>query len=375
MKNVMFVLPRMNGGGAERVVSIVANHLARKTEYKINIVVLVSNDSFYPLDANIDFQSANYLVNRKNKITRLYSLGRNFFNSIGYVKNQIRNQKPDIVCSVLPEADLVTYFAMRGMKNIKRVCSERNDPTQRGGGIAWLLSRVYDKTDAFICQTKTVAQYYEGLVCKKYVIPNPIDASRYPSKEKEGEVKRIVAVGRLVKQKNIPLLIHSFVRIANEFPNVQLDIYGEGPERIHLEMEISTLHMEKRIHLRGSQGNVLSLITDATMFVMSSDYEGFPNALVEAIAIGLPVISTDFATGVAREIITDHVGIVVPCGNEEKMADAMRTLLRDSARRNRIRDDCSRAIEPYLVQHVMQMWEELFVDLGEWACHSRLKNI
>lgn len=355
---VLFILPRMSGGGAERVVSMIANHLCQK-DYDIGITVLVSEDSFYKLDSKIIFQSANFTVNRTNKAVRLLSLATNFINSILYIKRSIKEFRPDVVFSLLAETDIVTYLALFNQKHIYRICSERNDPTRRNQLIETILKTIYKKADAFVCQSQAVAQYYSSVPAdKKVIIPNPIDLSLIPMAVKESAPMRIVSVGRLVKQKNFPLLIRSISEIIAQMPDVHLTIYGEGSERPYLEELIEHLGLQEHVELPGSTGEVHAKMRDASLFVMSSDYEGFPNALIEAIAMGLPVVSTDFATGVAREIVDENVGIVVPCADQLAITDAILTLLNNDELRLHIRKNGHSKVEKFDVHRVVEIWDD-----------------
>lgn len=361
-KKLLIVIPRMGGGGAERVVSIVANHLA-KIGYQVRLFTLVGGESFYPLDAKVEQTTADFAVNRKNKLTRMVSLGRNFAGAIARIRREIKEYKPDIVFSVLEEADLVTFLAKTGLQCTWLV-SERNDPTRRAGWYRKLLNFIYRRSDGMVCQSKTVADYY-SFVPKKWVVPNPIDKALYPAKAPENAQTRMVSVGRLRPQKNTLLQLEAFRAIADKYPNVTFTAYGEGPERELLEAKIKEYGLENRFFLPGASRNVLEGIKDAALFVMSSDYEGFPNALVEAITIGIPVISTDFATGVARELISSDVGEVVPCGDAAALAKAMDTLLGDPDRRTRIREVGSHATDPFQVETVVKLWEQVFAELTE----------
>lgn len=361
-KKILIVIPRMNGGGAERVVSIVASHLARKG-YRVRLFTLVSDESFYPLDPAVELQSALFTVNRASRFTRMVSLGKNFLNAILCIQEQLREFQPDILFSVLEEADIVTWLA-GNRKHCKWLVSERNDPTRRPGWYTALLNFIYHRADGMVCQSRTVADFY-SFVKRKWVIPNPIDPSLYPAKVPEAQPPRIVSVGRLKPQKNTALQVEAFSRIAAKYPDLTFTAYGEGWEREMLEAAIAEKHLEDRFFLPGASQKVLEEIRDAALFVMSSDYEGFPNALVEAITIGVPVISTDFATGIARELITEDVGEVVPCGDAEALAQAMDTLLGDPHRRERIRQVGSHATDPFQVDTVLKQWTQLFDELTE----------
>ena len=368
-KRIMFILPRMNSGGAERVVSILANHLCNN--YDVTLLVIVSNESFYPLDLHIRFISAMFALNRRNKVTRLMSLARNFFQAIYFIRTQVNTIKPHIVFSLLEETDIVTSLALMGMKNrVIHISSERNDPCARSKIMQNILNKVYQHCDYFVCQSESVAEYYSEIPeRKKFVIPNPVDFSVYPERVKEGIVKRIVGVGRLKPQKNFSLLIDSFALIASHHADVKLDIYGEGTLRESLQQKIHDLRLDDRITLRGASARVLEEIRDAAVFVMSSDFEGFPNVLVEAIAMGIPVITTDFPTGVAREIVTDQAGLIVQCGDKRGMASAIDMLLSDNALRERIRQNGYRTIQRFECSQVVDTWDNFFkritVNIGD----------
>lgn len=209
-----------------------------------------------------------------------------------------------------------------------------------------------------ICQSENVASYYKYVPeQKKSVIPNPIDRSLFPTPVNESNPARVVSVGRFTPQKNMTLLVKAFVLIAKEFKDVTLTIYGEGPKRAEMEEIIRESHLQDRILLPGASTDVLNQIKDAALFVMPSDFEGFPNALLEAMALNIPVISTDFATGVAREIVTEDFGLVVPCQDVHSLADAMKQILYDTELRTRIRNKDSNALNKYEVNSIIDMWD------------------
>ena len=362
MKKVLILIPRMGGGGAERVVSIIANSLAE--QFSVQITTLVSNESFYKLENTVKLTSAQYKINRANKITRLGSMGKNFISSIFFTRRVIQEYKPDIVFSLLEEMDIVTCIATRGLNGFKWICSERNDPTRRNKSLQRVLEKIYQNCDMLVCQSKTVADYY-SIVKKKCVIPNPVDLDNYPMRVGESAPPKIVAVGRLVPQKNIEMLIEAFSIIEKKYPNVSVTVYGEGPEREKLENQITMLKLGNKIFLPGANRNVLETIRDAAIFAFPTNYEGFPNVLVEAIAMGIPVVSTDFATGVAKEIVDENVGLVVPCCDTKAFAEAMDVLLSSPEKRRQIRYMSRKAIEPFAVEKVIVKWKQLIESLME----------
>jgi len=356
-KKILFVLPRMGGGGAERVTALVANALCEQGN-EVTIYTLVGGESFYPLNSSIHYESVGISVNRKNRITTYASEAIALPKSYFKIRNLIKNGHFDVVISLLIETDiLVGACKWTGLK-FKHVCSERNDPTRRSDKQLKVLNSIYKKASLFVCQSKMVSDFYKDVPDEiKVVISNPISPEGLPERP-TSLTKRVVAIGKLMDQKNFPLLIKSFAKVSGEYPEYVLDIYGEGERRVQLENLISELGMGRQIHLKGASKQVQKDIADAELFVMSSDFEGFPNVLLEAIAIGLPVISTDFATGIARELVGEENGIIVPVGNVEKMAAAIDAMLSNDEMRHRMGRNNKEKAKKYYTKEIIQQWNE-----------------
>ncbi len=352
----IFVVPRMGGGGAERVVSLLANALVNKGN-DVTVYTLVGGESFYALDRKISYESIGVSVDRKNALTAILSKLKFFPKSYFALRKKLKSKKYDIVVSMLPECDiLVGLCKLFGLK-FKHICSERNDPNSRGKLYMSVLKFIYKKADVFVCQGKRVYDYYKNVPEKtKKIISNPVDGDKLPLRA-EIITKRIVSVGRLDSQKNFPLLIKSFAALGEQFSEYRLDIYGEGPERETLQKLIESFNLQERISLCGAKKNVQQLISDAEIFVMSSDYEGFPNALLEAMSIGLPVISTDFPTGIAAELIGKENGILVPVGDKDEMTAAIIELLSDKERRAQMGANNREMCKKFYIPNIIAEWE------------------
>lgn len=322
----IFVIPRMGGGGAERVLANQANTLAAGKN-DITIMTIVGGESFYSIDKKVNYISANVKVNRNNKIFLIWSEVIGFLKSFFFFRRKIKELKPDFVFSQQRQADIICYFVKISGIKFKHVCYEINDPFVRTKNTKRILKKIYKNSDLLICQSETVKNFYDD-VPNSQVIPNPINPDIIPKRIMPKQ-NRIVAVGRLDKQKNFSMLLFAFSEVLKTIPDCVLDIYGEGPLRHSLETQIDFLGIQDKAFLRGAHSNVLELIKDATVFAMSSDYEGMPNALLEAMAIGLPVVSTDFKTGVARELIEPGMGIVVPVNDKNAFTKALISVIED----------------------------------------------
>ena len=237
------------------------------------------------------------------------------------------------------------------------VVSERCDPIERGFCDRFFERNFYRKADVIVCQSRKVIDFFSKKAQKKaVVIPNPVTASAIPPRFEGQRRHTIAGVGRLDGQKNFEMLISAFASLPEQFSDYTLEIYGGG----HAEKKLLALIEDKgivnRAKLMGVKKNVMYYISDVALYVMSSNYEGFPNALAEAMATGLPVISTDFSTGVAKDIVKSENGIVIPVGDEPALVDAMTMMLSSEDKWNSM-SKANRALLDLLSENnVMKMW-------------------
>ncbi len=355
---IAFVIPRMGGGGAERVTANLANGFSEKG-HDVRIITIVSDKSFYPIKKAIKIYSANISVNRKSKITALKSQIFNLRKAFIFIKDRLLEEKPDVIISFLIETDILTFFAKRYIKDAVHICSERNDPTSRNKLIQKFLKYIYRKSDLLVCQSQNVANYYDCVDDnKKVIISNPINSQNLPPYYEGVRRKVIVSVGRLDIQKNHSLLIDSYTDVKQLFPEYKLEIYGKGYMQPELQKKIDDYRLSGYISLMGSHKNVLEKINDASLFVMSSDYEGFPNALLEAMCLGLPVICTDFSTGVAKELIKPENGFIVPVKNRNLMTEAINKVLSSSELRLSMGNNNRKLVKYFDSEVILNQWME-----------------
>lgn len=362
MKKVLFVIPSLSGGGAERFVSILSSHLAAKG-YNVRVLMFEEMTPFYKLDERITLKSVGYGIDRTSRIKSVVQIAWNVLHrSVIAVKKEIQDFSPDIVMPFLPQADIAVYLASKTKRSYKIICSERNDPLKRSFVTQSLLKKIYKHTDILVCQSETVATYYSSIPKeKKQVIGNPVDPLLIPEACPESEALKIVSAGRLDFQKNFSLLINSFADCINLIPqDTKLIIYGEGREREQLEKLARDRGVDSRVFLPGQIKNLLFSIKDAALFVMSSDFEGFPNALLEAMVVGLPVISTDFPTGTAKTLIGESNGLIVPVGDQTALSNAIVTLMNNKKQRIKMRAANRTMLGAYSIATISQKWEMLF---------------
>lgn len=320
---IMFTIPTLGTGGAERVASILANHFSTDNEVEI-LILEKSHVERYAIDEKVSVKEINIDVKRGNKLRAIMNYASSFVKQKNNLQKEVEQFQPDAVISFLPKADILTYSVARKMK-FAWVPSERNDPMARSYVERRVLNGIYKSASVLVCQTNKVAQYYEEQGVKKTcVIRNPLLLKAVKEEPVDVPKSYFIAVGRLDKQKDFKLLINAFAKAVRDGDcRDKLLILGDGPDWEKLAVQIESLGLTDTVILAGRKTNVNDYLKKAKAFIMSSRYEGLPNAMLEAMAAGLPVISTDFFTGAAREFIDQENGIVVPVGDCDAMAAAI----------------------------------------------------
>lgn len=343
---IMFATASMIRGGAERVVSILANHYAA-AGWDVSILMLLHSHVGYELDPTIRIiDISNDKVNAGLRFPKLVMQGRKILKEV----------RPDVLVSFMDNVCLVMGFAIRGL-GIRHVTSERIDPSgiRRNFALEKVLERIYASSDCCVLQTKRAWGYFpESVRSKSRIIPNPIEVSCPASGTKR---PRIVTAGRLSPQKNHMMLLEAFAGFVKGHPDYTLDIYGEGALRNALEQRITSLGLAGSITLRGNAPHLHEEISDAAMFVLSSDYEGLSNALLEAMMMGLPCISTSCSG--SDEAIEDGVnGLLVPVGDSDALEDAMGRLADDEGLALMLGRNAMVSAGRFKADNVIRLWTD-----------------
>lgn len=315
---IMFCLGSMTKGGAERVVRNLSEYLIKEND--VSIVVTPPGESSYKLNNNVKYFTLDKEKNKNQNlivrtIRRIYNLRR-----------IINKLSPDIIISMLPEPTYRLVIANLFKKN-KVIISVRNDPKIEYNTFAkrLIMNLLYSRANGFVFQTEEAKNYFrKSFKVKSKIIPNPIDETFISKPYKGTRKKEIVSVGRLDEQKNQMLLIDSFSKIDKKYNDYKLIIYGEGILKEKLENQIKKLKLKDRIILAGNVNDVKSKIYKSKLFVLSSYYEGMPNALMEAMALGLTCISTDCPCGGPSFLIKDgYNGFLTKVGDEQDLIETI----------------------------------------------------
>ena len=273
--------------------------------------------------------------------------------------------KPDVVISFMDRPNILTLLATRG-SGIPVIVSERTDPAGRHIGRQWEVLRrlTYPWADALVCQGHRPLNYFHSPVRDRgHIIPNPVYIS--PEQEslrayldRDANTRTIVALGSLRKEKGFDILLEAFALMVKAHPDWSLTIFGEGPERGALEVQSRKLEIAGCVNLPGVTNDPLARLAEGDLFVLSSRVEGFPNALTEAMSVGLPVIATD--VGAVPEIICEGInGLIVPSNDIGALSAAMSRLMRDEVDRCRLGSQAPEVLNRFSLEKVRIMWEDI----------------
>lgn len=362
---ILFVADRLEGGGAEKVDAILASYFADTYKHDVKIVKYFSGNAEFPVSDRVEILSPT--INFSLKYLEV-------LNEFFFTRKVIDQFRPDMVIS------LATYRTniMLGFGFIRRdfsmIMSERNDPNKYPAKplYRYLRNIVYKHCDGMVFQTYDARNCFNGRVARNsVVIQNPIFVDRSLIYDGVRE-KSIVNLSRLTKQKNIPLLLSAFQKVSSLFPNYKLHIYGDGELRDQLWKMTVKMGLKDKVVFHGLVKDVLSQINKASIFVSSSDYEGISNAMLEALALGIPTICTDCPIGGARMTIKNGVnGLLVPVGDKNALADAIIRLLEDSQYAKKLGDKGREIVIGLSEDTIAEEWMTYIYNIWESSIHRK----
>jgi glycosyltransferase involved in cell wall biosynthesis len=348
----------MGAGGTERVVSVLANAWI-DNGWDVTIVSFEPGEAktYHPLDARICQKRIDHGPRR---IGKWHSIGRTL-RRIKDLRTVIRRDRPDLVISFLTKINVCTLLASLNLKVPVVVCERNNPVRQEAHGLWWHLHRQLSRRAMLVLQTEAsrtvLAQTRKQRVC---TIPNPVETS---PEANPSAANKIVAVGRLVPQKGFDLLLRAFAKIADDWPDWTLVIWGEGPLREELERERDRLGLRDRVEFPGLSSQPLGWLDSGSIFVLASLYEGFPNVLAEAMAAGLPVISFDCSWGPREMIIPEQDGLLVPTGDVDALARSIGTLIADPELRDRLGAAARQNVRRFSKRRIVDQWTDMIARL------------
>jgi len=345
--NFLLIIPTLSSGGAERVMSELANLLV-ESGHRITIVLWIGGNQFYQLNENV--KVIDFDVSHGSKLKKLLSL----IHVVYKLRKVYLQEKPDAIVSFLTRSNILSILSNTFLGH-KIYISERNSPDSwddHSFAIRLLRDMLYPKVSGFIAQTtlaKKAAKKRFG-IGRIEVIPNPI--KKFSISKNMRKEKIILNIGRLEEQKGQKYLIESFARLKRD--DWKLVILGEGSLRKELEGVIKEFKMGDNIYLPGNIKNVDEWLEKASIFVLSSIYEGFPNALLEALGVGLPCISFDCPTGPNELITHNENGFLVQLKDIDELTKRMEQLMADENLRKQFSKEAMKVNEKYSIEKISE---------------------
>ena len=358
---IAMVISSLSAGGAERVVVLLAQGLTA-LGHRVSIVTIFGADrDFYATPEGVDRVALDLGGETRSVVEKVTANARR----LAALRRALRRVEPDVVISFMPETNVLALLAGWGTR-VPVIVTEHADPRVFRLKPTWeTLRRVaYRRAARVVSVSAGVDDYFAWLPeAKRAVIPNPIPLAEIRS-EKGTPVSSdrphvVAGMGRLAPEKGFDVLIRAFALSAAELPDWGLVILGEGSERATLESIVAELDLQDRVRLPGVLDDPFSALRRADLFVLSSRSESFGNALVEAMACGLPVIATQCwsrSPGLVRDGVD---GILVPPDDVDALAAAMSELMGDEARRRQFASEATGAVERFDVGTVSRTWDEL----------------
>jgi glycosyltransferase involved in cell wall biosynthesis len=365
--NIFLLISAMEDGGAERVAATLVSAWADRGD-TVTLVATYSGRGTcnFPLSPKVNLVYLADLANKKGNRVQTY------FARIMALRALIRDRQPDVLVSFLTNVNNMTILASRGL-GVPVILSEQTNPLADGRSELMRLAcrLLYPYADAVTLLTGGVVTQFTQMVPRVRnlaVVPNPLPAElltqERPPADASGR-KRLIAVGRLHTVKQFDLLVTAFSTLAPHFPDWDLWIWGEGPERASLDAQVVELGMGERVFLPGRTLTPWVEMARAQVFVLSSRLEGLPMAMMEAMALGLPCVSFDCPSGPRELTQGGEDGVLVPPGDAGTLAEALSRVLADEPLREELGKRAALSIQKrYSLQKVLRLWDDLFARVG-----------
>ncbi|WP_108424727.1 glycosyltransferase family 4 protein [Flagellimonas amoyensis] len=355
-QKIAFVIGSLTSGGAERVVTTLSRSLSHN--YDVTIFTFQKGETVYRLDDSVKVISCMDEIPPSKTVLHSLILNYKLYRRL---TSMLKSHQIELVIGFITMANVLTILAAKTLK-IPCIVSERNNPYTDATPRFWKLCRrlTYPYAGFLVVQTELIKDFYKDLIDPRKigVLPNPISQDLTKNrKENQPKENVVLNVGKLHDQKNQAFLIRAFHTL--DFKDWKLIIIGEGERRKSLENLIVELKLESNVFLLGRKNNIHDFYNRSKIFAFSSNYEGFPNALIEAMHFGLPCISTDCPTGPSELIHDGDNGFLTPVGDMEQFGNKLQELMDNPELRDKFSKKAMDTTSKFEVQYVTVKWEKV----------------
>ena len=350
---IVFLINTLKVGGAAKMLKYVANLLTEI--FKDVTIVSLYDESYNGKDVHDSIRIVCLGFEHVSRIKRQFIM-------VPETRKAINKLKPDFVCSFISHVCFIGRLATIGDKNIKYLSAERGDPYTQSFIWKSLIRWTFRRSDYSFFQLDGARDFFDRHTREKsFVIPNPFiptgDMEPYNGVRK----KTIISAGRFAKEKCYDILIDAFANVLKKHPEYRLILCGDGPMLPEYKNQIAQLGIQDKVSFPGYVKSVSNAVREEGIFVLSSLYEGIPNSLIEAMAVGIPCVSTDCSPGGPRFLTNNgERGLLIPTRDVNAMTKALLELIEDSSKAEYYAQRAMEVIDDLNEEKIRMKWESAF---------------
>ncbi len=360
------MIASLGSGGAERVMLTLCEAWAARGDTVTLFTFDDDQHDFFEVPTGVQRKALNIA----GASSSVFDAALSNIRRVRILRGALRSLPLDVIVSFTDRTNVSSLLAARGL-GVPIIISERTDPRHHDTGAVWSALRriVYPWAAVLVVQTDHIRTWAETQVSstKVHVIGNPLREVPAPVIAAGARSNTIAAVGRLVSSKGFDVLLSAFYHVKQQYPAWRLVISGEGPQRALLESQVSELGLDSSVSLSGRTSNVTGVLAEAAVFVLSSRYEGFPNALLEAMASGCACVATDCNSGPADLLQNGDVGLLVPVDDPNALAGAIMRLVANPTYRSQLGDAARISTQRFALNRILSAWDMVFDAAGSRA--------
>lgn len=358
--NIVFLVANLACGGVERTVSYLSKYFAEQGQN--TSIICISNEQFYDIDEKVNLIKLNIASGCSGSIDRYKKIVQRLVK----INKAISKTKPD--CVVCLDAEMLRFIRLQyKFGKFKLITSERTNPLMNSEKQREAKCDAYRNSDGIVFQTERAKQCFPPDIAQKgVVIPNAVGNELVfgVGKCKERR-KAITAAGRLTEQKDYPTLLKAFSLFHADHPDYVLEIYGGGEDKEALCEMSSNMGLDECVLFKGTTKDAVLHVASSSCYVMSSIYEGMPNALMEALAVGVPCVSTDCPFGPAELIRDGENGLLVPVGDDKALANAISKMIDDKEFAEKCAEKAKNILNEQSIESISQKYLDYILSFIE----------